>query len=88
MSVPKPKEALYRVSVALTPDIHEEIRLRAEENNLSINRTILQLLRSGINAEREKKQRLDGMLRAYRECQDPEETRRLADELGAMIFGR
>lgn len=81
------REVLHRVSVSLTPEIHQEILARAEENDLSLNRTIIQLLRAGLNAEREKKQRLDTMLRAYRESTDPAEIERLGDELGAMIFG-
>jgi hypothetical protein len=53
-----------------------------------MNRTILQLLRVGLEAERQKKQRLEEMLRRYRECADPQEAERLGNELGAMIFGR
>jgi hypothetical protein len=81
-------EATARVSVALTPELHSEISARAEQLDLSLNRAILQLLRAGLDAEREKKQRLERMLREYRECADPEEAERLGDELGAMIFGR
>ena len=81
-------EARTRVSVALTPELHSEISARAELYDLSLNRAILQLLRAGLDAEREKKQRLERLLREYRECADPTEAERLGDELGAMIFGR
>lgn len=37
--------------------------------------------------ELDKKRKLGELLRRYRESQDPEETKRLADELGVMIFG-
>lgn len=87
MSVVKPK-ATSRVSVALTPEMYAEIRARGEENNMSLNRTILQLLRAGMEAERQKRLHLEEMLRKYRECADPKEAERLGDELGAMIFGR
>jgi hypothetical protein len=82
------KTAPGRVSVALTPEIYLEISARAEQNGISLNRAILQLLRSGLEAENQKRQRLDQMLRQYRECSDPQEAERLGDELGAMIFGR
>ena len=82
------KEAPGRVSVALTPEVYAEVAARAEQNDISLNRAILQLLRAGIDAERQKKQRLEEMLRQYRECADPKEAERLGDELGAMIFGR
>lgn len=48
----------------------------------------LQLLRAGVEAEHQKKQRLEEMLRQYRECADPRGAERLSDELGAMIFGQ
>jgi metal-responsive CopG/Arc/MetJ family transcriptional regulator len=80
--------AKTRVSVALTSEILNEVSARAEKYSMSLNRTILQLLRAGLEAERQKKQHLEEMLREYRECADPREAERLGDELGAMIFGR
>jgi hypothetical protein len=77
-----------RVSVALPPDIYSEISARAEQNDISLNRAVIQLLRAGLEAEHQKRQRLEEMLRQYRECADPKEADRLGDELGAMIFGR
>jgi hypothetical protein len=77
-----------RISVGLPPDLHSAISTKAKETGLSMNRTILQLIRTGLEAERQKKQRLEEMLIRYRECTDPEEAQRLGDELGAMIFGR
>ncbi len=77
-----------RVSVALTPEIYAEIKARADQNEISLNRAILQLLRAGLEAESQKKQRLEEMLRQYRECTDAREAERLGDELGAMVFGR
>ncbi|MGA8577627.1 MAG: hypothetical protein WB579_03040 [Bryobacteraceae bacterium] len=76
------------MSVALTSEILNEVSARAEKYSMSLNRTILQLLRTGLEAERQKKQHLEEMLRQYRECADPREAERLGDELGAMIFGR
>lgn len=76
-----------RVSVALTPEIYKEVGARAAHYNISLNRAILQLLRAGLEAENQKKQRLEEMLRKYRECTDPKEAERMGDELGAMIFG-
>jgi len=82
------KELPARVSVTLTPDVQNEILARAEENDMSVNRTIIQLLRAGLESERQKKQRLEEMLRQYRDCTDPKEAERLGDELGAMLFGK
>jgi hypothetical protein len=82
------KEVPGRLSVALSPEIYAEVARRAEQNDTSLNRAILQLLRAGIEAESQKKQRLEEKLRQYRECTDTQEAERLGDELGAMIFGR
>jgi hypothetical protein len=82
------KEAPGRLSVALTPEIYGAINARAEQNDISLNRAVLQLLRARIQAESQKKRQLEEMLRQYRECTDPREAERLGDALGAMIFGR
>jgi metal-responsive CopG/Arc/MetJ family transcriptional regulator len=77
-----------RISIDLTSELRSEISTRAKETGLSMNRAIQQLLQAGLKAERQKKQRLEEMLRHYRDCSDPQEAKRLGDELGAMIFGR
>jgi len=87
-TVAEPLGERTRISIDLAPDLRTEVSARAKETGLSMNRTILQLLRVGLEAERQKKQRLEEMLRRYRECADPKEAERLGDELGAMIFGR
>ena len=77
-----------RLSVAIPPEIYGEISARAEQNDISLNRAVIQLLRAGLDAEQRKKQRLEELLRRYRDCADPREADRLGDDLGAMIFGR
>ena len=77
-----------RLSIAMPAEIYSEVSARAEQNNISLNRAVIQLLRAGLEAEQQKKQRLEELLRKYRECADSQEAQRLGDELGAMIFGR
>lgn len=79
---------LGRLSITMPPEIYREVGARAEQNDISLNRAVVQLLRAGLEAEQQKKQRLEELLRRYRECADPQEAQRLGDELGAMIFGR
>lgn len=88
MPISEQSEERVQISVRLTPELHNEINTRAQEAGLSMNRIILQLLQSGLDAERSKKQQLESKLRQFRECQDPQEAQRLGDELGAMIFGK
>ena len=80
MLAAKKKEAPGRLSVALTPEIYSEISARAEQNDISLNRAILQLLRAGIEAEHQKKHRLEEMLRQYRECADRREAEHILIE--------
>jgi hypothetical protein len=77
-----------QITIRLTPELSAEVSARAKDTGLSVNRAVAQLLRAGIEAERNKKRQLEDLLRRYRESQDPEETKRLGDELGAMIFGQ
>jgi hypothetical protein len=88
MGTAGPAEERAQISVRLTPDLHAQINARAAETGLSMNRIILQLLSAGLEAERNKRLHLEEMLRRYRESTDPEETQRLGNELGEMIFGR
>jgi hypothetical protein len=81
-------EKAKRVSDAQDHEIYSEKNARAEQNDISLNRAMVQLLRAGLEAERRKKQQLEEMLHQYRQCSDPQEAERLGDELGAMIFGR
>lgn len=82
------KNELGRVSVALTPDLYAELETRSKQNDISLNRTILQRIRAGLEADSQKRQRLEEMVHQYRECKDAQETERQGNELGSMIFGR
>lgn len=81
-------DELVQVSVRLPADLSQQINTRAKELDFSLNRTILQLLRSGLEHEKNKKGLLEEKLRLYREATDQKEIQRLGDELGAMIFGK
>jgi hypothetical protein len=81
-------EELVQVSVRLPADLSQDINARAKELSFSLNRTIVQLLRSGIENEQNKKRLLEEKLRLYREATNQEEIKRLGDELGAMLFGK
>ena len=88
MRLAQKNDERLQISVRLTSDLQAEINQRAEQAGISMNRAILQLLRAGIESERNKKRRLEETLRRYRECTDSQEAQRLSDELGAMIFGK
>ena len=81
-------EPKARVSVALTPEIQNEVSARAKQIQHKLESRNLAASARWTEAERQKKQRLEEMLREYRECADPREAERLGDELGAVIFGR
>jgi hypothetical protein len=81
-------DELVQVSVRLPADLSREINARSKELEFSLNRTIVQLLRVGLENEQNKKRLLEEKLRLYREATDQNEIQRLGDELGAMIFDK
>ena len=81
-------EELVQVSVRLPADLSHQINARAKELDFSLNRTIVQLLRSGIENEQNKKTHLEEKLKQYRQATNEEEIQRLGEELGAMLFAR
>ena len=87
MGTARKTEDATRLSVTLTPDLYEEIATKAKDVGVSLNRMIVTLLHSGIEAEKHRKQILAEKLERYRACTDEKEAERLGEDLGAMLFG-
>jgi hypothetical protein len=77
-----------RRSVTLSSELHQEISAKAKQVGISLDRMMALLLRSGLEAEAQKKQQLKQRLEHFRSSADPAEAERLGYELGEMIFGR
>ena len=54
---------------------------------LSANRMLLELIGNGLEAEKCKQQEFFGLTERFRSATDPEEVKRLGDQMGRMVFG-
>lgn len=59
----------------------------ARSRRLSANRMLLELLENGLEAEKRKQQEFFDLAERFRRATDPEEVKRLGDQLGRMVFG-
>ena len=76
-----------RQSVSLPAKIATQVRSMAKTRRLSANRMLLELIENGIEAEKRRQQEFFELAERFRSESDPEEAKRLGDQLGRMIFG-
>ena len=76
-----------RQSVSLPVSVAAKVRSLAKNRKLSSNRMLVELIENGIEAEKRKQQEFFELAERFREATDPEEVKRLGDELGRMVFG-
>jgi hypothetical protein len=76
-----------RQSVTLPPKTAAQVRRLAETRRVSSNRMLVELIENGIAAEMRKQQQFFDLAERFRNTTDPEEAKRLGDELGRMVFG-
>ncbi len=76
-----------RQSVSLPANVAAQIRSMAKTRRLSSNRMLVELIENGIEAEKRKQREFFELAERYRNASDPEEAKRLGDELGRMVFG-
>jgi hypothetical protein len=76
-----------RQSVSLPANLATQVRSLAKNRRLSSNRMLVELIENGIEAEKRKQQEFFELAEQFRNATDPEEAKRLGDELGRMVFG-
>ena len=76
-----------RQSVSLPAKVAAQVRSLAKTRKLSSNRMLVELIENGIEAEKHKQQEFFELAERFRNASDPEEAKRLGDELGRMVFG-
>lgn len=59
----------------------------ARTRRLSANRMLVELVENGIDAEKRKEQEFFELAERFRSATDPEEVKRLGDQMGRMVFG-
>ncbi|MEN6536096.1 MAG: hypothetical protein ABFD89_20715 [Bryobacteraceae bacterium] len=76
-----------RQSVSLPSNIAVQVRTLAKTRKLSANKVLVELIESGMEAEKRKQQQFFDLAERFRNATDPEEVKRLGDEMGRMVFG-
>jgi hypothetical protein len=76
-----------RQSVSLPTTTAAKVRSLAKTRRLSSNRMLVELIENGIEAEKRKQQEFFELAERFRETADPQEAKRLGNELGRMVFG-
>jgi hypothetical protein len=76
-----------RQSVSLPAPIAAQVRTLAKGRRLSANRMLVELIENGIEAEKRKQQGFFDLAERFRAATDPDEAKRLGDELGRLVFG-
>jgi hypothetical protein len=76
-----------RQSVTLPATTAAKVRTLAEKRRVSSNRMLVELIENGIEAEKRKQQEFFDLAERFRNTDEPEEAKRLGDELGRMVFG-
>ena len=76
-----------RQSISLPVKMATPVRTMAKSRRLSATRMLVELIENGIEAEKRKQQEFFDLAERFRKERDPEETKRLGDQLGGMVFG-
>jgi hypothetical protein len=81
------KRKKVRRSITLPSQMDRAIETIAKKRRLSGNRVLIELLETGLAARREKERAFLELAERFRRSDDPEQVKRLGDELGRFIFG-
>ena len=76
-----------RQSVSLPASVAAQVRSLARTRRLSANRLLVELIEDGMESQKRKQQQFFDLAERFRSAADPEEAKRLGDELGRMVFG-
>jgi hypothetical protein len=76
-----------RRSVSLPAPIAKQVDRMAKSQRLSDNRVLLELIELGIEARKQKEKAFFELASRFRSASDPNEAKKLGDELGRMVFG-
>lgn len=82
-----PMSKQVRRSLTLPAQVAKQVDSIAKRRRLSDNRVLVELIELGIEARERKESAFFELAKRFRASQDPEEVKRLGDELGRFVFG-
>ncbi len=81
------KTKRVRRSVTLPLQVAKQVDTMAKQRRLSDNRVLVELIEQGIEARKEREKAFFELAERFREEKDPEQVKRLGNDLGRMVFG-
>ena len=82
-----PRDKTVRRSLTLPREIAKQVESIGKRRRLSDNRVLLSLIEEGIAAAKQREEEFFRLAERFRAAQDPDEIRRLGDEMGRFVFG-
>jgi len=82
-----PLNKTVRRSVSLPAQVAKQVEGIAKRRRLSDNRVLVELIEEGIAAAKQREQDFFQLAEKFRSAQDPNEIKRLGDEMGRFVFG-
>jgi predicted transcriptional regulator len=79
---------LSRRSISLPPQVASQVDRIAKRRRLSENRVLVELIEEGIAAAEQREKDFFQLAERFRGAQDPQEIKRLGDEMGRFVFGQ
>ena len=76
-----------RRSVSLPTPIAKQVERMAKSQRLSDNRVLVELIELGIEARKQREKAFFELAERFRAASDPQQAKRLGDELGRLVFG-
>jgi hypothetical protein len=85
--VMRTEKKAVRQSVSLPANVAAQVRSLAKTRRVSANRMLVELIENGMEAEKRKQREFFDLAERFRSATDPEEAKRLGDQMGRMVFG-
>lgn len=76
-----------RRSITLPAKVASEVGRLARTRRVSATRVLVQLIEDGLEVQKQKEREFFDLAERFRNATDPEEVKRLGDQLGRMVFG-
>jgi predicted DNA-binding protein len=76
-----------RQSISLPPRVARRVKSLVKTNNSSANRIIVELIEAGLEAREQERERFLALADRLAHTRDPEEQKRLKEDLARITFG-
>jgi predicted DNA-binding protein len=73
--------------VSLPPRVARRVKSLARSSRTSASRILVELIESGLEAREQERERFLGLADRLADARDPEEQKRIKEELARMTFG-